>query len=211
MGLYARVFPEKERIDRRYFVRILEEKRLGLLYPFNIHFLVARRGAQVVGLATGSYLAVVNMGFVGYLAVEPGLKGARIGSRLRERLLAEFRCDARAARHDDLRGVLGEVEADNPWLAHLERTRGVLALDFAYRQPSLGATPAVPLVLYLEPIAEPIPRVSTKELRALLYAVYRRMYRIRFPLKDGVFRRMLKELRGRRWVGRRRPPSKRTR
>ncbi len=56
LALYARVFPEKERIDRRYFVRILEEKRLGLLRPFNLHFLVARRGSE--GTAVGKIAGI---------------------------------------------------------------------------------------------------------------------------------------------------------
>jgi len=91
LKLYDSVFPEKERIGREYFVELLAEKRLGLLEPFNLHFLVARKQGRVVGLATASYLAVVNMGFVGYLAVDPQLKGARIGSRLRARLVAVLR------------------------------------------------------------------------------------------------------------------------
>lgn len=192
--LYERVFPDKERIDRRYFAELLQEKRLGLLQPFNIHFLIARRGARVLGLATGSYLAVVNMGFVGYLAVAPATKGSRIGSRLRARLVRECRRDARAAGRGELAGVLGEVEARNPWLRHLVRS-GALALDFPYRQPSLGEhTPDVPLVLYLQPLGEPVRSLSAARVRALLYAVYRRVYRVRFPLRDKAFRQMLREL-----------------
>lgn len=197
LRLYERVFPEKERIDRRYFAELLEEKRLGLLQPFNQQFLVARHGRRVVGLCTGSYLAVVNMGFVGYLATDPARKGARIGSRLRARLVRELRRDARAAGYPDLDGVLGEVEARNPWLRHLVRTRGALALDFPYRQPALGeATPDVPLVLYLEPVGARVRSLAAARMRTLLYAVYRRVYRVRFPLRQPAFRMMLRRLAG---------------
>jgi hypothetical protein len=207
LRLYNRVFPEKEKIDRRYFIELLEEKRLGVLRPFNVHFLVARRGSRVVGIATGNYLAVVNMGFVGYLAAAPDAKGTRVGTRLRQRLLDELRRDARASGRDDLTGVLGEVEASNPWLRHLVRTRNVLALDLDYRQPPLRPdSVAVPLVLYLEPLARPLRRLSAGDVRALVYAIYRRVYRIRFPLRVPEFRSILAQLEGRQWVGRRPMP-----
>lgn len=202
VALYNRVFPDSERSDPQYFAHILEEKRLGVLYPFNFHYVVARVDDQVVGLATGHYLALVNLGFVGYLAVEPLVKGARIGSRLRHRLVQEFRRDARAAGYKDLLGVIGEVQADNPWLRHLIRKRDAFALDFDYRQPPLGSQlDDVPLVLYLEPIARPIKRISAENVRKLLYAIYRRVYRVRFPLKNRTLSRMMDELKSRRWIG----------
>jgi hypothetical protein len=206
LRLYHRIFPAKERIDRRYFVDLLREKRLGLLYPFNVHFLVARKQGKVVGLATGSYLSVVNMGFVGYLASEPRLKGERIGSRLRARLVVEMQRDARASGRPGLEAVMGEVEATNPWLRNLVRNRGALALDLDYRQPSLRKeTPAVPLVLYYEPISgPPMRRISVRRLRAILYSIFRRVYRVRFPLRDRSLRRILKGLEGRSYVGPRR-------
>jgi len=205
LRLYNRIFPAKEKIDHRYFVELLQEKRLGLLFPFNVHFLVARSGGRVVGLATGSYLAVVNMGFVGYLAAAPKTKGSRIGVRLRSRLVEEMRRDARAAARPDLDAVMGEVEGDNPWLRHLVSRRGALALDIDYRQPSLRAgEPTVPLVLYLEPIAAPIRSLSTRRVRAILYAIQRRVYRLRFPLREPTFRRVLRSLENRRRVGVRR-------
>jgi hypothetical protein len=160
VDLYNRAFPDSERSDPQYFAHILEEKRLGVLYPFNFHYLVARADERAVGLATGHYLALVNLGFVGYLAVSPSAKGGRIGSRLRHRLVEEFRRDARAAGYKDLLGVIGEVEARNPWLRHLMRRSGAFALDFDYRQPPLRAEQEdVPLVLYLEPIVRPIKRI----------------------------------------------------
>lgn len=210
--LYTGVFPKKERIDRAYFKQLLDEKRLGLLFPFNFHFLVAKLEGRVVGLVTGNYLAVVNMGFVGYLAVAPALKGRRVGSRLRRRLVEDMRRDARACGRDDLAAVLGEVEAENPWLHHLVRTRGAFAFDIDYRQPALRERSGeVPLVLYAQPIARPIRRVSADETRALLYAIYRRLYRVRFPLRNPTFKRILKGLEGRRSVGRKKLASKRGR
>ncbi len=205
LRLYHRAFPAKEKIDRSYFVDLLREKRLGLLFPGNIHILVARKHGRVVGLATGSYLAAVNVGFVGYLASQPALKGARVGSRLRTRLVAEMRRDARASGRPDLDAVMGEVESDNPWLRHLLRRHAALALDVDYRQPALRAgTPAVPLTLYLEPITGPIRSVSARRMRSILYSIFRRVYRVRFPLRDPSFRRVLRSLKHRRSIGSRR-------
>lgn len=202
MNLFERIFPAKEKIDRSYFEDILAEKRMGLLDPFNTHVLVAKRGRRVLGFATGTYLAVVNMGFVGYLAIDPASKGLRLGGRLRTRLVEEMRKDARAAGHEDLEGVLGEIEPDNPWLRHLVRERKVLALDIDYRQPPLRKeSPEVPLVLYVESIGEPIRRLEARRVRAILYAIYRRLYRLRFPLREPSFRTMLKSLGRRRLVG----------
>lgn len=202
MRLFERVFPADEKIDRSYFEDILAEKRMGLLDPFNTHVLVARRGSRVLGFATGTYLAVVNMGFVGYLAVDPSVKGLRLGGRLRQRLIKDMRNDARAAGHPDLRGILGEIEPDNPWLRHLVLGRNVLALDVDYRQPPLRKDSSeVPLVLYVEPIGEPIRRLDADSVRAILYAIYRRLYRIRFPLRQPSFRAMLRNMGRRRVIG----------
>ena len=44
------------------------ESPLGLSRPFNFNYLVARRGDRVLGFGCCTYLAVVNMGFIDYLA-----------------------------------------------------------------------------------------------------------------------------------------------
>ena len=211
VDLYNRMFPESEKSDPQCFAHILEEKRLGLLYPFNFHYLVARLDDRAVGLATGHYLALLNMGFIGYLAVSPSVKRGRIGSRLRHRLVKELRRDARAAGYKDLVAVIGEVEAVNPWLKHLIRQRGAFALDLDYRQPALRSNlEDVPLVLYLEPIGRPIKRVSSHNVRKLLYAIYRRVYRIRFPLKNRTLSRLMQGLESRHWIGPRKLPRSRS-
>ncbi|MEO8499938.1 MAG: hypothetical protein ABI565_03420 [Vicinamibacteria bacterium] len=200
-ALYSRVFPPSETIDREYFRNVFEEKRLGLLSPYNFHFLVAHQGNRVLGFVTGSYLAIVNLGFVGYLAVGPNTGGRKVGSKLRGRLIRVMHDDARAAGHADLMGMMGEVEEGNPWL-HRMRRHGALAFDLDYMQPSTDGTSAVPLVLYLEPLGgRRLRSLPATTLRRLLYAVYRRLYRIRFPLKEPEFRRMLRQLEGRARVG----------
>lgn len=200
-SLYSAIFPPTERIDREYFRNLLEEKRLGLLTPFNFHFLVAHEGERVLGFISGTYLAIANLGFVGYLAVRPSAAGRQVGSRLRQRLVELVRRDALAAGHPRLRGMMGEIEEDNPWL-HTMRRRGALALDLNYLQPATDGTAVVPLVLYLQPTSDRRVRsLPASTLRRVLYAIYRRLYRIRFPLRRAEFRRMLRQLEGRARVG----------
>lgn len=206
--LYRSAFPPSERIGRAYFEQLFAEKRLDLLSPFNFHFLVAVLGERVAGFISGTYLAIANVGFVGYLAVEPQTKGRSVGSRLRKRFVELVRRDARAAGYGDALGVVGEVEVDNRWLSHL-RSKGALALDFDYYQPAIDGANVVPLVLYLEPFGRGVRSVPTLTLRRLLYALYRRLYRVRFPLADPQFRRMLRQLEGRVRVGSRTLPPPR--
>lgn len=67
-ALHRRVFPRDEQMPKRYFYEHLVESRLGLSRPFNFNYLVARRGDRVLGFGCCTYLAVVNMGFIDYLA-----------------------------------------------------------------------------------------------------------------------------------------------
>ena len=78
----------------------------------------------------------------------------------------------------------------------------VLALDFPYYQPQLrrGERP-VPLVLYHESFDRVRRRLSTTAIRRLLYTIWRRIYRIRRPLSDPAFRRMMKALSTKRFIG----------
>jgi len=82
------------------------------------------------------------------------------------------------------------------------RRRNVLPLDFDYYQPPLrGNGKGLPLVLYLEPVGAVIRRLPVETVRSILYAIYRRVYRVRYALREAAFRRMLKQLDGVSWVG----------
>jgi hypothetical protein len=86
-------------------------------------------------------------------------------------------------------------------LSHLVRRRNVLPLDFDYYQPPLhGKGKGLPLVLYIEPVGAVIRRLQAPTVRAILYAIYRRVYRVRYPLREVAFRRMLKQLNSVPWV-----------
>jgi len=210
--LFRRTFPRAELLPRRDWSDALRERNAGLWTDLGWHLVVAERDGRVVGAATGTYLGNVNVGIIGYIAVAPSLRSLGIGPALRRRLRQAFERDASNLRGRRLDALVGEVRADNPWLRHLVRREGAIALDFAYYQPSLGAGRSpVPLVLYYQPLRRPRPFLGAAELRRLLYTMWRRMYRIAKPLMRPAFRRMLRALAGRRRIGQRLLPPPATR
>jgi hypothetical protein len=79
-------------------------------------------------------------------------------------------------------------------------------LDLQYYQPSLqvGDAPSS-LVLYYQPLMRHRRTLPADEVRRLLYAIWRRLYRVAKPLERRAFRRMLRSLAGRRRIGSRLP------
>jgi hypothetical protein len=97
--------------------------------------------------------------------------------------------------------VLGETREESPWLRRLRR-QGAFALDIDYLQPPLeDHKNPVPLVLYVEPVSRKFASLESDEVRRILYTLYRRLYRIPYPLQDPNFRYMLKQLNDRERVG----------
>jgi hypothetical protein len=193
--LLKRIFPRAELLPLRDWRETLREREAGLWTDLNWHLLVAHQGRQLVGAASGSYIGSINVGLIGYVAVVAGLRGHGVGERLRRGLRAAITRDARRIHGRPLGALIGEVHAENPWLAHLVRERGVLVLDFPYCQPSLHrATRHVQLVLYYEPLHRRRRSLPADEVRRLIYTLWRRSYRIDRPLAHDPFRRMLRSL-----------------
>lgn len=200
--LIRRTFPKDELVARNEWRDSLREREAGLWSDSRWHLVVAERKGAVIGVASGTYLGNVNTGVIGYLAVSSAARGYGVGPKLREKLRSLFRRDARQIRGELLRAVVGEVHRNNPWLRTLVRSERVLALDFKYYQPRLrpGVRP-VALVLYHEFIRRPKQRLPTSVIRALLYSVWRRIYRVARPMSHKVFRQMLTELDARKSIG----------
>lgn len=204
-AILRRVFPPSELLPRRDWVQLLEERGRGLWTDTSWHLFVAEADGKVVGAASGSFVGSLNIGVIGYIAVHADARSRGLGPRLRRRLRSAFERDARRIRDQPLKAMVGEVHADNPWLRHLVRQAGAIALDFDYYQPSLHAERApVPLVLYYEPLDKPRKWLPVAEVRKLLFALWRRPYRISRPLSRSAFRRMLRQLEGRQRIGSRR-------
>lgn len=181
----------------------LAEKRLDLLSAYDFHLLTALDARdRPVGTIAGVYLAGVNAGFVTYLTVLEAHRGRRVARRLRRRLVETFRTDARQAGHEELNWVLGEVRADNTWLRGLVRHRGAIPFDLEYFHPGMvPGAPHDPYILYRQPVGDPRPELPAPLVRRILFVIYRRAYRVRYPLEREAFRNMLGQLEGRESVG----------
>jgi GNAT superfamily N-acetyltransferase len=182
----------------------LEERRLGLFSGYNFHLLAAVVGddERPAGTATGVYLGPgVNAGFITYLAVRREYRGRRIARLLRPRLIETFRADARRARRDELAWTLGEVRAGSPWLRRLVRTRGAIPFDLDYYHPGMPPDASEPYVLYRQPVGDHRRDLPTGLVRRVLYAIYRRAYRVRYPLQRDSFMAMIGQLEGREAIG----------
>lgn len=204
-AILSQVFHRGERVALSDWKASLEEKSLQVLTDIVWHLIVAEEEGRVVGLASGSYLGNVNLGVVGYLAASRGTRSRGVGTRLRAHLRRAFARDAVRITGHPLEGILGEVSATNPWLAVLARRPEVLVLDFQYYQPRLyDKDDPSPFVLYYESLTGVRDRMPVKELRRILYTIWRRIYRVSHPVDRRAFRAMLRALNGRRSIGRRR-------
>ncbi len=206
--LLARVFPRAELLPVREWRYVLRERQAQVWSDLTWHLVLAEWNGRAVGAASGNYLGSLNVGIVGYVAVAPGRRSRGLGPRLRRRLADLFMADARQIRGRALEALVGEVHADNPWLRHLVRREGAVALDFPYRQPALGRSQeAVPLALYYQSLRGQRRSLPASLVRRLLYALWRRAYRVPRPLADPEFRRMLRTIARRRTVGQRVLPA----
>ena len=96
------------------------------------------------------------------------------------------------------------MRTESPWLEHLIKDPAVLPLDLTYYHP--GENPDDPdseWVLYRQAVSDFRASLPAIEVRQLLFAIWRRAYRVRWPLERDGFIAMLRELEGRGGVGRR--------
>ena len=211
-ALLQRAFPPSELVPASEFLRSLREGTAGVWTDLHWHMIVAERGARVIGVATGTCFGGLNIGTIGYLAIRARSRSAGLGPKLRARLRRAFDQDSRRLGREGMDALIGEIEPDNPWLRRLVRHHHAIPLDLTYFQPPVRPTePEVPLVLYYQPLRRARKRLPVAEVRRLLYAIWRRGYRIASPLEDARFRRMLRSLEGRKWVGARELPPARGR
>lgn len=202
--LLTRSFSREERVDRAEWLATIREGAAGMWSDYAWHLFVAESDGEVVGLVTGTYLGDVKLGVIGYLAIAPDFRSAGAGTRLRHRLRTAFERDAGRLGRGHLHGIVGEVSPDNPWLRALSRRPQVILLDLPYYQPSLRTDDAPsPFVLYYESMLGPRSYLAAAEVRRILFAMWRRAYRIPRPTQRPAFRLMMRALEGRRRIGRR--------
>lgn len=203
-ALLSQVFEPHERVRLSEWKGSLRERASQVLSDLAWHLVIVEQQGRVVGLASGTYIGSVNVGVVGYLAIAPRVRARGLGGRLRGWLRRLFESDARRLSGVRLAGVIGEVSAENPWIATLARREAMMLLDFPYYQPVLHPDDddATPFVLYYESVGRIRRRLPVSEFRRILYAIWRRVYRVSRPLAHPVFRKMLRALEGRVWVAR---------
>lgn len=201
-SILQRTFPTSELVRAAEFLRAMTEKATGAWHDLIWHMIVGERGSFLEGVATGTYLASINVGFVGYLAVDQEHRSQGIGDRLRQSLVELFDGDAWHMHGRRLEAVVGEIEPDNPWLTRLVRDHGAIPLDVPYAQPPLRpGEPEVPLVLYYQPLTSRRRALPVEEVRQLLYGIWHRAYRVVNPFEHPTFRAMIRGLAGREVIG----------
>lgn len=203
LDVIADMFPASDRQPLEELRSELAERRLEMLSGYNFHLLTALYddGDEPAGTIAGLYLDGVNAGFITYLAVRRQHRGRRLARLLRSALIDSFRADARRDGYDDLAWILGEVRASSPWLRRLIRTRGAIPFDLEYYHPGMTLHGTERYILYRQPISDHRRELPAALVRRTLYAIYRRGYRVRYPLTRAIFTAMLDQLEGRECVG----------
>lgn len=180
----------------------LEERRRGLPSGGCYHLLaLVNPEGDPVAAAAGVYLEASNAGFVTYLAVRPDQRRRRLGRKLRDFLIEAFRGEALRTRGEALAFTVGEVRHNSPWLRTLVREGRVIPFDFGYFHPWMPLRSEGRYVLYREPDGDTRRELPADEVLRLVYGIWRRSYRIRFPTQSETFCHMLRGLEGRDGVG----------
>ena len=173
----------------------IEERRRGMPSAGDAHLLVmVDEDGRAAAAAAGIYLEAVNAGFVTYLAVRKELRGQRVGRGLRTHLVDSIRAEARGKHGADPAWVVGEVRSGSPWLQTLVTAGEAIPFDFPYFHPWMPRGAEGRYVLYREPLADTRTELPAQEVVRLVYAIWRRAYRIRFPLQSETFCYMIDRL-----------------
>jgi hypothetical protein len=180
----------------------IEEGRRGM-YSGGGYHLLAMLDAEGLPAAAGAgiYLRGINAGFVTYLAVRADQRRRMRGQALRRHLVDSIRGEARRLDGRDPAWTVGEVRRTSPWLRTLVRAGKAIPFDFPYLHPWMARESAGRYVLYREPVSDPRPELPAEEVARIVFGIWRRAYRIRFPLRHELFRYMLEEIEARGTVG----------
>ena len=173
----------------------VEERRRGMPSGGDYHLLaMVDDDGRAAAAAAGIYLEGVNAGFITYLAVRQDLRGALLGRGLRRHLVDSICEEARRKTGADPAWVVGEVRRGSPWLQTLVGAGKVIPFAFPYFHPWMSRRSEGRYVLYREPLADARRELPAEEVVRLVYAIWRRAYRIRFPMQSETFCYMVDRL-----------------
>ena len=203
LAIIRESFEPHERQSREHFAMEIRERRLGLpaTEPYHVLAILSETG-QGMAVAAGVYLSAVNAGLVTYLGVRPEYRERKLGRRIRRELVEALRADARHLGHSDLSWVVGEVRMDSPWLRRLVRERAAIPFDFTYYHPGVGPGRSDERwILYRQPLGDERTELPSVEVKRLVYDLWQRAYRVRWPLEHDGFSAMIDELEGKPVIG----------
>src|SRR5262249_49911209 len=129
-----------------------------------------------------------------YTAVAEAFEGQGVYRRLKMAMLARLRSDARARGLPEPGGNIAEEVVDSA--QYRRKVAGGLAvvLPLDYVSPAAQGLEETPLALTFEPLAGGAPPDSAADLRRIVAAVYRGLYRIADPERDPSFQRVVASL-----------------
>lgn len=180
----------------------LEEGRRGLPSGGGYHLFAMVDGeGKPAAAAAGIYLEAANAGFITYLAVREDVRGMQLGRGLRAHLVDSICAEARRTRGADPAWTVGEVRRESPWLRTLVSAGRAIPFAFPYFHPWMPRRSEGRYVLYREPLADTRAELPADEVVRLVYAIWRRAYRIRFPLQNDIFCYMLRSLEAHHTIG----------
>ena len=199
-ALLCRAIPRIERSPKQHFAETLDAKRKGFLGEDNYHFITAATKNDVFGVATGYFMASVNVGFVNNIAVQTQLRSKGLGTFLRNSLIGLFEQDA-AKRSRKLDAVLGEVEEKNPRLEKLVEKFGAKVFNFSYLQPPVRANaPAKKLRLYIQPMKLELDAMTKPQTIQVLREIYKNIYDIAKPETNHHYKTILDSIKTERYL-----------
>ena len=208
LELVLEMFAPEDRQSTRALLSEIAESRMELLEGDGFHLITAlSEDGRPMGTIVGVYLMAVNAGFILYLAVRPEFLKRELARTLRRALAEAFRSDARRNGRGELAWVVGEIQAESAWLRRLVREREVIPFDLTYYHPGMSpGSGDKEYILYRDPVGDTRPELPARLVRQIIYDIYRRAYRVSYPLVHPGFAAMIDELEGRDMVG----PHRRT-
>jgi len=151
---------------------------------------------QLAAAQLGGLLPAVGMLSLPYTAVAEPFEGRGVYRRLKESMLEALRLDARARSLPEPAANVAEEQVGSA--QYRRKVEGGIAavLPVAYFAPAALGLTEESLALTYEPLTDAPPPTSPVELRAIVAAVYRGLYRVSEPERVPAFRRMVTSLDG---------------